>query len=701
MTRSSLLALALACACARPLPSKTPERAATGPAEIHWDRWQVPHIYASTRTGIGRGYGYAQLRAYPEEILRMYAVARGESAAIWGEPQRAADRMIRMLDIPRRGKQALAKQTPEMQAYLHAFADGMNAFAAAHPERLSAQAKQVLPVRPEDALAHSLHGMLAFTLLTGQRPMIMSVDGEPTPALGGPASAGSNVWAISPSRSASKHALLLANPHLPWGPPMMRFFEAHLVGPDAPLYGVTLLGSPMISIGFNDAVAWSHTVNYGDSVDFYALTPDGDGYRFDGKHTAFESRTETLRVRQADGSVREESLLVRRSVHGPVLELAGGALVAVRSAIDAANVGWVEAWTQMGRARDLAGFEAALRTMQLPMFTVVYADRDGHILFFSAGRIPKRPAAARDWFAPVPGDNSTTLWRKLLPYEAMPRIVDPPGGFVQNSNSVPWLATVPPTLEAEDFRALGIPDGPVDLRELHGLELLMGDDAISFDELRAMQRSDRLELADHVLDDLLAAAKDSKTAPVQRAAALLAGWDRRASSPGGVLFEAWADKIDWDSGFAEPWSIAKPFTTPRGLADRDGALAALEVAALEVEQRFGKLDVPWGDVRRLRADLPGVGGPDGLGSFFVVGYRRGEDGRALASSGDTFVALVELRPEGPRAEVRLSYGNASPQAPFAADQLDMLASGELRAPLLERAAIEAGAIESVALGRAE
>lgn len=686
------IALLLALAACRPQATTPPT--ANDAVTLHFDRWQVPHVIATSRVGLGRGLGYAELRAYPEEILRMYAGARGEAAAIWGAAELGSDRMVRMLDLPRRAEQALAARSPEMRAYLEAFARGMNEFAAAHPERLSDEAKRVLPVRPTDPLAHSLRGMLAFTLLTGQRPFVMTVDGEPRPEL-----AGSNVWAIGPSRSANGHAMLLANPHLPWHAPASRFFEVHLIGPDAPLYGCLTVGSTVPGIAFNDAIAWSHTVNVIDSTDFFALVRDGDGYRFDGERKAFAQHRETIRVRNDDGTMRDETLLVRRSVHGPVLEMKDGALLAVKSGLDDANAGWIETWQAMGRTRDLASFEDALRTMQLPMFTVGYADRDGHILFLSNGRVPKRPPGQRDWFNPVPGDTSATLWREILPYETLPRLVDPPSGFVQNSNSVPWLATMPQLLKPEDHRVLGVPEGPLYLREIHGLDLLLSDEQISFDELRTMQHSDRLELADHVLDELLAAAKGSKSAAVQRAVELLARWDRRARSPGAVLFERWAAGVAWwtDEGYAQKWSIAEPLATPRGLADPAAALAKLEAAAIELEATHGKLDVAWGEVHRLRDDLAGVGAPGGLGSFHVVDYEADDSGVQRPVSGDTFVALVELRPDGPHAEVLLTYGNASPTAPFAKDQLDLLAKGELREPLLDRDRIVAEAVETVRL----
>lgn len=684
---SCLVGLALtiaAASCTSPRGTKAPG-VDIGSVEVHWDRWQVPHVFADTRAGVAYGLGFAQLRAYPEEILELYAFARGEAAATRGRAALASDRLMRTLGVPRLADEAFTKLDASTRAELEAFARGMNDFAAAHPERLSETARAVLPVRPVDALAHGQRVLLAFTLLTGQRPLVLGIDGSVLPSV-----AGSNAWAIGPSRSASGHPLLLANPHLPWDMPAARFFEAHVVGPDAPLYGCMLLGFPGISIGFNDAIAWTHTVNVIDTADFFALVPDGDGYRFDGKRRAFEVHTERVRVKGEP----DVELQIRRSVHGPVVLLADGRLVAVRTGIDSSVGGWLTAWTELGRARDLPTFERALARMDMPMFTVVYADRDGHILYLSAGRVPKRAPVPTGWFEPVPGDVSATLWNELLPYEALPRVVDPASGFVQNANSVPWFATMP-GLDPVPFAALGIPAGPLFLREIHSLRLLTGDTSITFDELRTMQHSSRLELADHVLPDLLAAAREDPA--LADAVKLLEGWDRRLSSPGAVLFEAWAQRAMPKLAFTEPWSPANPLETPRGIADPKSAVAELAAAAADVRKRWGSLLPAWGEVHVLREGVPGVGASGGLGSFHVIDYASadGGNGGTRPVAGDTFVALVELRPEGPRAEVLLTYGNASASAPFAADQLELLSKGQMRTPLLVREEIVADAVESM------
>ena len=113
--------------------------------------------------------------------------------------------------------------------------------------------------------------------------------------------------------------------------------------------------------------------------------------------------------------------------------------------------GALEQWWDMGRATNLEEFEAELRRLQIPIFTVIYADRDGHILSLFGGQVPVRPAGVDDWSSPVAGDTSATIWTEIHPYEELPLVIDPPGGWVQNSNSAPWYTTYPLQLDPDAF----------------------------------------------------------------------------------------------------------------------------------------------------------------------------------------------------------------------------------------------------------
>ena len=516
---------------------------------------------------------------------------------------------------------------------------------------------------------------------------------------------GSNGWAIAPSHTADGHALLLANPHSSWDG-AETFFEAQLSAPGVyDAYGATLVGIPVLGFAFNDHLGWAHTANTLDAGDLYLLTLEGDGYRYDDEVLPFETRTETIKVRQEDGTLREDTLEVRRSVHGPVVELDDDVIAVRMAAIDdwSSAAGALEQWWDMGRATNLAEFEAALRRLQLPYFTVIYADREGHILNLFNGHVPVRPVGEIDWSEPVPGDTSATLWTEIHPYDDLPRVLDPPGGWVQNSNCPPWYTTSPLALDPADFPPYMAPQF-LSWRERRGIRMLEENPHISLERLVELKYSTRMELADQVLDDLVAAARQTGDATAREAADVLAAWDRQAlaASTGTLLFILWAQAVrrteDWFDLFSTPWDPADPLTMPSGLADPDRAVQGLTEAADQVQALFGRLDVPWGEVARVQrgsVDLAANGCEGEFGVFRVLRLdfydlsTLEKTKEVAADGGDTYVAAIEFG-ETVRAQVLLTYGNASqPGSPHVGDQLVLSANGEMRTAWRSREEIEA------------
>jgi acyl-homoserine-lactone acylase len=203
-----------------------------------------------------------------------------------------------------------------------------------------------------------------------------------------------------------------------------------------------------------------------------------------------------------------------------------------------------------------------------------------------------------------------------------------------------------------------------------------------------------MELADRVLDPLIAAARAAGGTAAQ-AAVVLDAWDRcaDATSRGAVLFDAWYRQASrGGSIFATPWSEAQPRTTPSGLKDPAAAVAALVAAADALVKAHGALDVPWGDVYRLHIgthDLPANGGPADLGIFRAVGFGRERNGVAYANGGDSFVAAIEFG-SPIHAMSLLSYGNWSqPGSAHVGDQLELFAKKQLKPVWRTRAEVEA------------
>ncbi len=688
MTMRVLLALFTAvgivavasCAEAKSADSTAPR------AEIIWDVWGVPHIFAKADEDLFYALGWASMHNHAAVMLRLYGQARGRAAEYWGESWLSSDQQVRTLRIPQRADAALAAQAPAFREKLEAFADGVNAFAAAHPEKVDAELAQVLPVGAVDLLAHQQR--------SGVLPFALAAMGETANAWN---SHGSNAWALAPVRTKTGHAMLVMNPHIPWGEAafggLFRVFEVDLKSPSINFYGAVQVGNPVPSGGFNEHLGYTHTVNTLDDTDVYALTLAEGGYRFDGQIAKFDESQETIPVRTKDGGFSERPLTVRWSVHGPVMAEAKGQALALRLGGIDQPLQLQQFW-DMACARNFAAWRDAVARLQIPKSNLVYADAKGHIFYLAGGRIPNRGSGDYTfWSGIVPGDSSATLWTKTLPMTALPQAVDPPSGWLQNANDPPWSVTDPPAFSPKDFPTWMSPR-TMSFRAQRSTEMITHE-KFDLDALAAAKLSTRSELADRILDDLLPAARTTGSDRAQRAADVLAAWDRTAdaASRGAVLFFAWADKFLAKPDFAQPWSADLALATPDGLADPAAAVAMLDAAAGEVEANYGKLDVAFGEIYRLRwrngIDLPANGASGKYGIFRVTEYQPDPAGKRHAVQGDSFVALMEFG-HPVRAKVLVSYGNASdPASPHDGDQLRLYSEKRLRPVWRTRPEIEA------------
>jgi acyl-homoserine-lactone acylase len=239
--------------------------------EILWDKWGVPHIYSENTQGLFYAFGWAQMHCHADAILKAYGESRGRAAEYWGEPYLRTDRIVHQIGIPERSIAWFSVQSPEVKSSIRAFVQSMNDYAEAHSENIGEDARVVLPVTEYDIMSHLQY--IWHVIFIGGRNFF---DAQQW------ARAGSNAWAIGPSRSASGNALLLSNPHLNWGGYLM-WFESHLVGPDVNFYGASILGMPFQIMGFNSHLGWTDTVNTMDGVDLFELALADGGYRWDGR----------------------------------------------------------------------------------------------------------------------------------------------------------------------------------------------------------------------------------------------------------------------------------------------------------------------------------------------------------------------------------------------------------------------------------
>jgi acyl-homoserine-lactone acylase len=342
----------------------------------------------------------------------------------------------------------------------------------------------------------------------------------------------------------------------------------------------------------------------------------------------------------------------------------------------------------MAKAKNRMEFEAALKMMQNPMFNVVYADKEGNIMYLFNGNLPKRSEGDWSfWSKPVDGRSSKYIWSQYHRYEDLPRLLNPPTGFVQNANDPPWTSTYPIALHPKDFPAYMSPLG-MDLRPQRAVNLIRNDDSITFDELVSYKMNTGMEAAERFLDDLLAAVKQYPDTTAKRAVAILQNWDKatNADSRGAVLFARWFEMLR-PQMLSIPWSLEHPVTTPDGFNNPKEIVELLVKAAKDVEATYGSLDIAWGEVNRFKVgnyNLPANGGPGHMGIFRTMYFSKAQDNKGYAFHGDTYVAVTEFGKKV-HAQVLLSYGNASQAgSKHTGDQLELLSQKKLRPALLDK-----------------
>lgn len=248
---------------------------------------------------------------------------------------------------------------------------------------------------------------------------------------------GSNNWVVDGTRTATRKPILANDPHLPLALPPI-WYAMHLATRDGAtdVAGVTFPGAPGIVIGHNRRIAWGVT-NFGPDVqDLYAETFDETGTRYrtpDGWADA-EVRHETIRVRRPGFTTETEDwpIEVIATRHGPIVKDSGTTKYALRwTALDIASE--MPAFLRIDRAGSWDEFRDGLRLYPGPMQSFVFADVDGNIGYYGAGRVPIRPRGAGD--VPVDGASGAFDWQGYVPFENLPHALNPPDGYLMTANN--------------------------------------------------------------------------------------------------------------------------------------------------------------------------------------------------------------------------------------------------------------------------
>lgn len=725
-----------------------PATSAKYSAEIRRTSFGIPHILAKDEAGIGYGFGYAYAQDNVCMFEEMMVTVRGERSKYFGPdatngpdvdtgsikvPNLQSDFFFRMLNAPEHVERAWSHQTAEAKALVSGFVAGFNR----HLAELGAQ-----------GLPETCRGVPWVQKLTEQDLMRFSrriaaegasievmqglVEAAPPGTRTAPLTAfeidlkassrtlGSNGAAFGKAATQNGRGLLFGNPHYPWYG-SLRYYQLHLTIPgklDA--MGVTFGGLPVVRTGFNQHVAWTHTVNTSGHLAFYALTldpKDPTKYVVDGQTKAMVKETVTVDVKAADGKVESRShdfwhsdfgLLV--TVPGKLEWSAGKAYALFNPSFE--NHRMIEGWYAMDRARSTEELERAITgIVGIPWTNTMAADSEGRALYTDVSVVPRVTKEKQEACIAEP-------YRKLLEDElwvlaaSAACVLDAGEGapqpgifagkelpvltrmdFVQNSNESAWLANpaqplagYPSIVSAQDYPQ----NGRTRIGITQILERLAGKDGLEGNrfDMRNLQQivlDNRAYFGNLLRDDLLAVCSDKrpvtlegKPVPVEAACDAFRKWDGKANVDSIGVFVA----MKWIRGFARekdiwavPFSPQDPVNTPRGLKLKDKAALgkvrlALGRAVLEAQTAGIDVSKPWGEIQFSDfggARIPMHGGDSG-DVYNLIRGKAGE-GAIRVRYGSSYIQVVQFEDSGPRAEAFLTYSQSTdPASPHFADQ---------------------------------
>lgn len=664
------------------------------------DDWGIAHVHGKTDADAVFGMAYAQAEDDFNRVETNYLNAMGCLAEAEGKPAIWRDLRMKLFIDPADLKRDYARSPTWLQALMNAWADGLNAYLASHPQ---VHPRVIHHFEPWMALSFSegsiggdiervsLDGLRAFYGHAAQT--VASIDTPPSWV----EPSGSNGIAIAPKLTVDGHALLLINPHTSF------YFRSELqMSSDAGLdaYGAVTWGQFFIYQGFNKHIGWMHTSTTADAVDEFAETiVHKNGklyYRYGNALRPVTVKHVTVPYRKPDGSMASRRFTVYATHHGPIVREKDGKWIAM-ALMNKPMAALEQSWLRT-KATDYAGYMKVAALKANSSNNTLFADDKGDIAYLHPQFIPVRDDRF-DYTKPVDGSNPATDWKGLTPLDKLPHVLNPPNGWIMNTNDWPYSAAGPYSPKRQDYPRYmdTVGENP---RGIHATMLLTGIRGLTlaslinlaFDSyLPEFARQIPILVNDY---DALPASNPLKQ-KLAGQIAMLRRWDYRwgITSMPTTLAVFWGDTL-WDK--MDKADNAEGVSVYDMMASKAGAKARLEALAQasdRLEKDFGSWGIPWGEVnrfQRLTGDIvqpfndakPSIPVPftsSRWGSLASFGAHRWPGTkRYYGTSGNSFVAVVEF---GDRVRARaITAGGESghPGSPHFNDEAERYTTGDLR-----------------------
>ena len=669
---------------------------------IYRDNWGIAHVYGKTDADAVFGMEYAQAEDDFNRVEANYIDALGWRAQADGESAIYTDLRSQLFVDPEALRVEYAACPPWLKKLMNAFADGLNYYLYTHAE---VKPRVISHFEPWMALAFT-EGSIGGDIEVGvDIPQLAAFYGSAPVALARvatvpmppPEPQGSNGIAFSPSITLDHHAILWINPHTSF------YFRSELQmasdeGLDA--YGAVTWGQFFIYQGFNATAGWMHTSSGVRNISWYleAVTSKQGRFYYRYGNEELPVRTRRIVVRyKAPTGMAQKVFTAYYTQHGPVIGRVGGKWESI-NLMQAPTRALVQDFTRT-KAKDYAQFRKSMLLHTDSSNNTIFADAEGNIAYWHSDWIPRR-SDAFDWGKPVDGSNPATASHGVLTLAETPHLLNPPNGWLYNSNNWPWSAAGPYSPRRQDFPKYVERNFEETPRGYHALKVLTGGRDWTMACVTAAAFDSYLPAFATMIPVLLKAydampGSDPLKGRLAGQVALLRVWNYRW----GVNSVATSLAVFWGTDiFAEVQQRARaagisPEDYVVQRATPEELLKSLAAATDRLAAGFGTWETPWGRINRFQRindnidpsfddSKPSIPVPftsSAWGSLASFGARPYPNtSKWYGSSGNSFVAVVEFGPKVSAWAITAGGESGNPASPHFDDEASQYAMGDLR-----------------------
>ena len=576
------------------------------------DNWGIPHVYGKTDADAVFGLLYAQCEDDFKRVEMNYIEKLGRMSEVKGESELYNDLLIRLVIDSADAVKDYNDAPTWLKKLCNAFASGINYYLYKNPNTKPALLTRFKPWYPFLWTDGSIGAISIADITVNELKNFYT--GEPSFSTIGNNKeeelTGSNGFAFSPKITESGNAILYINPHVTF------YFrpEVHMVSEEGlNVYGAVTWGQFFIYQGFNEHCGWMHTSSAVDAADTYiekiSKKENGWVYEYDGKQRPLIQKRISIKAKKGAG-IQTTTINALFTHHGPIMAKRNGQWLSVKADNRITN-GLIQCW-QRTKAK---GFEDFKKTLDLKgniSNNTVYADGEGNIAYWHGNRIPARDVKY-DWSKAVDGSTSATEWKGYHNIKETVLSINPSNGWLQNCNSTPFTVAGNNSPEKEKYPAYMAPDGE-NFRGVNAVRVLNEESKYNIDKVIKAGYDTRLS-AFEVLIPVLVKAFENNTSSngslytnLTDPVTVLKNWDFRCSetSVATTLAVEWGQKISQAINRTPGKDQVDKTKNFAANASTEELLQPLLATINDLQNKFGRWQIQWGEVNRLQRISPDI-----------------------------------------------------------------------------------------------